>query len=99
MIYKNRIRKRLVGGIATAVTLAATGALALAPASANAAVASPPPPHTVYAITFSGNSALYTLNTWSHRESRKGFTGTQLTDITFQGRTLYAISFTDLYWL
>jgi hypothetical protein len=99
MINRNRIRKRLVGGIATAVTLAATGALALAPASANAAVASPPPPHTVYAITNSGNSALYTLNTWSHRESRKGFAGTQLTDITFQGRTLYAISFTDLYRL
>jgi hypothetical protein len=99
MIYKNRIRKRLVGGIATAVTLAAAGALALAPASANAAVASPPPPHTVYAITLSGNSALYTLNTWSHRETLKGNTGTELTDITFQGRTLYAISFTDLYWL
>jgi hypothetical protein len=101
MIYKNRIRKRLVGGIATAVTLAATGALALAPASANAAVAfpPPPPPHTVYAITFSGTSSLYTLNPGSHRETLKGDTGTQLTDITFQGRTLYAISFTDLYRL
>jgi hypothetical protein len=99
MIYGNRIRRRLVGGIATAVTLAATGALALAPASASAAVAAPPPPHTVYAVTFPGNSALYALNTWSHRKSLKGNTGVQLTDITFAGRALYAISFTDLYWL
>jgi hypothetical protein len=62
MIFGNRIGRRLAGGIATAVTLAATGALALAPANANAAVALPLPPHTVYAVTLSGNSALYTLN-------------------------------------
>jgi hypothetical protein len=99
MIFRNRIGRRMAGGIAAAVTLAATGALALAPASANAAVALPLPPHTVYAVTFSANSALYTLNPWSHRETLVGNTGTELTDITFQGRALYAISFTDLYWL
>jgi hypothetical protein len=91
--------RRLAGRIACAIALAAAGALALAPVSANAATASPAPPKTVYAITFSANSALYNLSPRTHKGHRKGYTGVELTDITFRGKTLYAISFTDLYWL
>jgi hypothetical protein len=79
--------------------LAAAGILALAPASANAVTARPMPPATVYVITFSPNSILYRLDPRSHVEIRKGLTGAELTDVTFRGKTLYAISFTDLYWL
>jgi hypothetical protein len=99
MIYKNLYGRRLVGRITCAIALAAAGALALAPTSASAATVSATPPKTVYAITFAGNSALYSLSPRSHKTARKGYTGAELTDITFRGKTLYAISFTDLYWI
>jgi hypothetical protein len=99
MIYKNLYGRRLVGRITCAIALAAAGALALAPTSASAATAAATPPKTVYAITFAGNSALYSLSPRSHKTVRKGYTGAELTDITFRGKTLYAISFTDLYWI
>jgi len=57
------------------------------------------PPKTVYAVTFAANSVLYSLSPGSHKANRKGRTGVELTDIAFRGKTLYAISFTDLYWL
>ena len=104
MLYRKLYGRRLAGRIACAIALAAAGALALAPASANAATpnagaAPPAPPKTVYAITFSGDSALYSLSPRSRTGARKGSTGAELTDITFRGKTLYAISFTDLYRL
>ena len=102
MIYKKESRNRLVGWIASTLGLAAAGAFALVPASANAAVARPMPPGqqgTVYAVTYASNSALYTLDPGRHRENFKGYTGASLTDVTLRGRDLYAISFTDLYWL
>jgi hypothetical protein len=95
-------RKQLIGWIASALGLAAAGAFALVPAGADAAVARPmppTPPATVYAITFTGNSALYALDPKRHKETLKGYTGTQLTDISFRGRSLYAVSFTGLYSL
>jgi len=99
MTYNNLRGRRLAGRIACAIALAAAGALALAPASANATTAPPAPPKTVYAITFSGDSVLYSLSPSSRKATRKGGTGVELTDISFVGKTLYAISFTDLYWL
>lgn len=111
MTDKNRHGRRLTGRIACALALAAAGALALAPTGANATTdtatadtatagtAAPAPPKTVYAITFAGDSALYSLSPRSRTGARKGYTGAELTDITFRGKTLYAISFTDLYWL
>ncbi len=56
----------------------------------------PAPPKTVYAVTFAANSVLYSLSPRSHKATRKGRTGVELTDIAFRGKTLYAISFTDL---
>lgn len=53
----------------------------------------------IYAITFAPDSALYRLNPRRHRTTLEGRTGVRLTDLAFRGRTLYAISFTDLYWL
>jgi hypothetical protein len=80
------------------------GAFALAAAitltlgsSASAATNLAKPPKTVYAITFSPNSALYRMNPRSHTAAFKGNTGVELTDVAFRGKTLYAISFTDLY--
>jgi len=99
VIYKNLYGRRLTRQIARGIVLAAAGALALAPAGANASVARPMPPKTVYVITFSSNSTLYRLAPRSHIETREGLTGVELTDITFWGKTLYAISFTDLYRL
>ena len=101
MIHKNVYGRRLGRQITRGVVLAAAGvlALALAPAGANAAVARPTPPKTVYIVTFTPNSALYRVNPRSHVEVREGLTGVELTDVTFRGKTLYAISFTDLYWL
>ncbi|MCW2933672.1 MAG: hypothetical protein JWM19_4634 [Actinomycetia bacterium] len=93
------------GGLSSAagapVTATATASPSTtAPASANAtAAASPAPPQTVYAITFTGNSALYSLSPRSDSETLKGYTGVELTDITAAGKILYAISFTDLYRL
>jgi hypothetical protein len=92
--------RRLAGRIACAIALAATGALALVPGSAHAATPPPPaPPKIVYAVTFSINSALYKLSPGTRKGHRAGYTGVELTDITVRGKTLYAISFTDLYWL
>jgi len=99
VIYQNVYGRRLTRRIARGVVLAAAGVLALAPAGANAAVARPTPPKTVYVITFTPDSALYRLNPRSHVKVREGLTGVELTDVTFRGKTLYAISFTDLYWL
>ena len=91
------------GGLSSAAGAPATATAspsATAPASANAtAAASPGPPQTVYAITFTGNSALYSLSPRSDSETLKGYTGVELTDITAAGKILYAISFTDLYRL
>lgn len=99
VIYRNLHGRRLTRQVARGVVLAAAGVLALAPVSANAVAARPMPPKTVYVITFSPNSVLYRLDPRSHRETRKGLTGVELTDVTFRGKTLYAISFTDLYRL
>ena len=90
---------RLNRPIAGALVLAAAGALALAPAAASAAVTRAKPPKTVYAITFSPSSALYRMKPRSHTATLKGHAGVELTDITFRGKTLYAISFTTLYRL
>jgi len=101
VIYKNLYGRRLTRQAARGVVLAAAGvlALALAPAGANAAVARPMPPKTVYVVTFTPNSALYRLDPRSHVKIREGFTGVELTDVTFRGKALYAISFSDLYRL
>jgi hypothetical protein len=79
--------------------LLAVGLVALAPAPAGAATAIPRPPRTVYAVTFTANSALYRLGPRSHTKALEGYAGVSLTDITFRRRTLYAISFSDLYSL
>jgi hypothetical protein len=98
---ENQHGSRLTHPFARGLLLAAAGvfALALAPAVATAAVAAPRPPKTIYAITFSGNSALYRLAPRSHAVTLEGHTRVELTDVTFRGKTLYAISFTYLYRL
>jgi hypothetical protein len=68
-------------------------------AGASASRAGAKKPRGVYAITFAPNSALYRLNPGRHTTTLEGRTGVRLTDLAFRGRTLYAISFTDLYWL
>jgi hypothetical protein len=89
-------RKRPVSGV-LALTAAIT--LALGSSVASAATNLAKPPKTVYAITFSSNSALYRMNPRSHTVAFKGRTGVELTDVAFRGKTLYAISFTNLYRL
>jgi hypothetical protein len=90
----------VVGGAAVGASIAAEPALAAAkPGPGMAHSAKPAPPKTVYAVTFAANSTLYSLSPGSHKASRKGHAGVELTDIAFRGKTLYAISFTDLYWL
>ncbi len=78
---------------------AAAGIAAAGPALAGvrhvpviAGSAKPAPPKTVYAVTFAANSVLYSLSPRSHKASRKGRTGVELTDIAFRGKTLYAIT-------
>ena len=100
--------------VAGALVLAAAGALAPSPASASAAPASAAPasaapasaavararpPKTVYAVTYTANSALYRLNPRSHAVILEGHAGLFLSDITFRGKVLYGISFTALYRL
>jgi hypothetical protein len=86
--------------ISSALVLAATITLALGSSSAaSAATNTAKPPKTIYAITFSSNSALYRLSPRSHKAAFKGNTGVELTDVAFRGKTLYAISFTTLYRL
>jgi len=87
---------RLISG---ALALAAAITLALGPSAASAVTNLTKPPKTVYAITFSSNSALYRMNPRSHTAAFKGRTGVELTDVAFRGKTLYAISFTNLYRL
>jgi hypothetical protein len=81
------------------LALALAGALALCPSAASAAGTRAKPPNLAYAVTFSSNSALYRLFPRSHRAALAGRTGVTLTDITFRGQILYAISFTTLYRL
>ena len=85
--------------VAAGLMLAATGAIALSPGAASAAVTRPRPPTTVYAVTYTADSALYRLNPRSHAETLEGHAGIFLTDITFRRKVLYAISFTTLYRL
>jgi hypothetical protein len=92
--------KRLTRPFARGIALAAAGALTLALApSAALATARPTPPKSVYAITFSSDSALYRLDPRSRAVSLQGRTGVELTDVTFRKKTLFAISFTSLYRL
>jgi hypothetical protein len=93
----NQPGRRLTCSLALGLLLATAGTLTLPPAAS--AAARPTPPTTVYAITSSSDSALYRLEPGSHVVTLEGRTGAALTDITFQGQTLYAISFTDLYRL
>jgi hypothetical protein len=97
----------------SALVLAVTGVLALTPSAVSAATgaatarptkaatgaATARPPRTVYVVTFADPSVLYRLKPGSHKETLKGNTGVELTDIAFRGRTLYAVSFTTLYTL
>jgi hypothetical protein len=91
--------KRPYRAICGALALAAVITLALGPSAASAATNLAKPPKTIYAVTFSTNSALYRMNPRSHTATFKGDTGVQLTDAAFRGKTLYAISFTNLYRL
>ena len=102
---------RLCRPVYGVLTLAIAGTLLLSASGASAEVshagsaqagsAGPGPgqPGGIYAITFSADSALYRLIPRQHRTIFEGRTGVRLTDLAFRGRTLYAISFTDLYWL
>jgi hypothetical protein len=84
-----------------ALVAASVLALALPSVAANAstAVSRPTPPPSVYVITFSSDSALYRVDLRTHKAVNEGLTGAQLTDITFLGKTLYAIGFAGLYRL
>jgi|GEM_PF-6880200 len=109
-----RLFRPIYGGLAVAVagslllgasaasaapTRAATPRAATPRAATPDAAAHAKQPRGIYAITFAPNSALYRLNPGSHRARLVGRTGVRLTDLAFRGRTLYAISFTDLYRL
>ena len=104
-----RLLRPIYGGLAVAVAgslLLGASAASAAPTSAATPNAAKPDaaarakqPRGIYAITFAPNSALYRLNPGSHRARLVGRTGVRLTDLAFRGRTLYAISFTDLYRL
>jgi hypothetical protein len=83
---------------AAGLTLAITGTLVVSPA-AGASVSRPAPPKIVYAITVAPHSALYRLNPRAHTKKLVGHAGVELTDLTFRGKTLYAVSFTSLYRL
>ena len=104
-----RLLRPIYGGLAVAVAgslLLGASAASAAPTSAATPNAAKPDaaarakqPRGIYAITFAPDSALYRLNPGSHRARLVGRTGVRLTDLAFRGRTLYAISFTDLYRL
>ena len=91
--------RKLIHLAVAGLTLAATGAVVLAPSAAGASAARPEPPKIAYAITFAPNSALYRINPRSHTKKLVGHAKVELTDLTFRGKTLYAISFTSLYRL
>ncbi len=97
-LLKSRIR-RLCRPVSGVLVLAMAGSLLLGASTVSAADARAKRPQGIYAITFSANSALYRLNLRRHRATLEGRTGVPLTDVAVRGRTLYAISFTDLYWL
>ena len=86
-------------GAAAGIAAAGPALAGVRPVPVSAGSAKPAPPKTVYAVTFAANSVLYSLSPGAHKASRKGRTGVELTDIAFRGKTLYAVSFTDLYWL
>jgi hypothetical protein len=82
----------------SSVVLATASVLALGQA-ASAAVARPRPPKTIYAVTNASDSALYRISPRTHGRKLIGRAGIQLTDLSFRGASLYAISFTSLYRL
>lgn len=95
---------RLGRPVCGALTLAVAGSVLLGASAAGASAAGASNagakhPRGIYAITFAADSALYRLNPGRHRTTLEGRTGVRLTDLAFRGQTLYAISFTDLYWL
>jgi hypothetical protein len=98
----HRVQHRLTSVLAGGIVLALVASFAPS-GDAIAAAAKhhhkSPAPKTVYAISDDPNSTLYRLNT--HAKSKKvlGSTGTQMTDIAFVGKALYAMSFTALYRL
>jgi hypothetical protein len=99
-----RLFRPIYGGLAVAVAgslLLGASAASAAPTSAAtpSAAAHAKQPRGIYAITFAPHSALYRLSPGSHRARLVGRTRVRLTDLAFRGRTLYAISFTDLYRL
>jgi len=96
---ENHHGRRFTRPIASGVVLAVAGALTLSSSAAGSADVLARPPQTVYAITFSHHSALYLLHPRSHAVILEGRARVELTDITFRGKTLYAISFTTLYRL
>lgn len=99
MRASHNVRLLMTRRVAGALALALAGALTLCPAPASAASTWAQPPKLVYAVTFSTNSALYRLSPRSHRAALAGRTGVTLTDISFRGSVLYAVSFTTLYRL
>ncbi len=97
-LVKSQIR-RLWRPVSGGLALAMASSLLLGASTVSAADARAKQAKGIYAITFSANSALYRLNLRRHRATLEGRTGVPLTDVAVRGRVLYAISFTDLYWL
>jgi hypothetical protein len=94
-----RLFRPIYGGLAVAVAGSLLVGASAASAAPTSAAAHAKQPRGIYAITFAPHSALYRLSPGSHRARLVGRTGVRLTDLAFRGRTLYAISFTDLYRL
>src|ERR1039457_1313 len=84
--------------VAAGLMLAATGAIALSPGAARAAVTRPGPPRTIYAAPYAAHRALYRLNPRSHAETLEGHAGIFLTDITFRRKVVNIHVPRGLYW-
>jgi len=67
----------------------------IAARAASAAIA----PNTIYMVTFGGNSTLNRLSPATGARTLIGNTGAPLTDLSFRGGILNAVSFTKLYVL